>query len=425
MPRDFFSPSIFSFQSQFTPPLHTPPLRTPFGPISGTAADESWTLDAAAPAGRYTLSGGDGTDSVTLNFRPLDAVVSGDMDFDPMTLDITEFTSCNGIELVLSSDLEFVRILTGNYANSVGSNDWTFRVEMIGGSANDAFWSGDGDDLVRCGAGDDQVMSAYGNDTIGGGAGDDSLYSGFGDDSVFGGDGNDLMQGHDGADTLSGGLGDDSIDCGTGDDLGAGKDGADTILGGDGLDQLLGGDGADSIDGGNDADDLKGGGDGDTLLGGAGDDTVFGGAGADSISGDDGIDSLIGGDGIDTLSGGAGDDILFGGQGDDILTGGSGADRFVFGQMGVGGTDQITDYVLGDNDVLVYNGTGVGGMPVIPFDFVATEEILTGYGSDMIADTVIRFGPDNTVVWVLTDTNGLWGVWIETDPSNVFPIPVF
>ncbi|PYF07134.1 hemolysin type calcium-binding protein [Rhodobacter viridis] len=396
-------PALFP---SFGAPLHSAPLRNSFADIAGTVADETWRLSHLDTTGRFTLSGGGGTDTLTLDFRSLHAVATLEADFDPMTLHPTEYLSCGGVELVLADDFDLVRIRTGDLGNSLGSNSWTFRVEMFGGSGNDQFWSGDGDDLLRAGAGDDMVMSANGNDMINVGDGNDTVYAGFGDDSVRGGDGADSILGHGGADDLRAGAGDDTVDGGADNDLVYGLAGADSITGGDGADYLGGGAGADTIDGGTGAD------------------TLIGAAGSDSLSGGDDADQINGGDDVDTLLGGAGNDTLFGGAGDDILTGGTGTDRFVFGQMGVDGTDQITDYVFTDNDVLVYNGTGIAGAAVSPFDFVATEEILPGSGSDMVADTVIRFGPDNTVVWVLTDTTGLGGVIIETDPGNVFPIPI-
>ena len=69
---------------------------------------------------------------------------------------------------------------------------------------------------------------------------------------------------------------------------------------------------------------------------------------ADEIYGYEGHDYLVGGLGNDTLVGGAGNDILVGGGGDDILTGSQGRDRFNLYYSG-GGTDIITDFVIGED----------------------------------------------------------------------------
>ncbi|BAZ11403.1 hypothetical protein NIES4071_32290 [Calothrix sp. NIES-4071] len=80
------------------------------------------------------------------------------------------------------------------------------------------------------------------------------------------------------------------------------------------------------------------------------DNWVRGGDGVDVFLGGSGHDIFFGGLGDDRLSGGAGDDILIGGAGNNILSGGSGRDRFV---LEGGGTDQILDFALGEDTVVL------------------------------------------------------------------------
>lgn len=411
MSRDFRSAPLFTVSAQLSAPLHAPVLRTPFGTISGTADDETWEMNRLGATGRYTLSGGDGNDALTLNFRSLGAAVAFDTEMDMMDpfAPILEVVSCAGVELVLSDDIEFMRFVMGNHANVLGSNDWSFRVEMIGAASADQFWSGDGDDLLRTGAGDDMVMSADGADTITAGAGNDTVYAGAGDDSLRGGEGADSLLGHTGADQIWCGSGNDTVDAGADDDLVYGLAGSDSITGGDGADQLMGGADADWIDGGAGADSLLGGTDADTILGGAGADTIIGATGADSLSGGDDadeinggadLDTLLGEAGNDTLYGGAGDDILSGGLDNDILTGGIGADTFVFSNaMMELQFDQILDYVAADGDVIEITN------PMTHHGFLMVSSgIIPGFGSDMIADVEIRDMMTMNIVCILTDT---------------------
>jgi YD repeat-containing protein len=60
---------------------------------------------------------------------------------------------------------------------------------------------------------------------------------------------------------------------------------------------------------------------------------------------------LIGDSGVDILVGGRGDDILIGNNGNDTMTGDSGADVFIWSE-GESGTDIITDFDIGEKDVL-------------------------------------------------------------------------
>ncbi|MEM7237283.1 MAG: hypothetical protein AAF501_05600 [Pseudomonadota bacterium] len=87
-----------------------------------------------------------------------------------------------------------------------------------------------------------------------------------------------------------------------------------------------------------------------------------------------GDDVLKGGWGNDEMFGGGGDDILKGGKGDDINTGGAGEDKFLFGKYH--GTDTITDFELGVDDIVLY-----------------------GYGSSYDSLTITQSGDDTEVVF--------------------------
>jgi len=129
----------------------------------------------------------------------------------------------------------------------------------------------------------------------------------------------------------------------------------------------------------------------DTVTGTKNNDVVTGGDGNDTLTGNKGDDTLTGGVGNDTISGGAGADSITGGAGADTITNGAGVDINFFVTSG-GGIDTITDFttnstasddrisinidagntdgdaanilekasggqLVGDNDVLVITGT--------------------------------------------------------------------
>src|SRR3546814_2370952 len=123
-------------------------------------------------------------------------------------------------------------------------------------------------------------------------------------------------------------------------------------LGKGGNDNIDGNDGDDTLDGGSGNDDLDGNSGADLVYGGAGDDTIDGGSNGDVLFGDDGNDDLDGDSSGDILYGGAGNDTLDGGRGHDELTGGACADTFVFDHGSSSGDDVITDFDLGEGDVL-------------------------------------------------------------------------
>ena len=80
-----------------------------------------------------------------------------------------------------------------------------------------------------------------------------------------------------------------------------------------------------------------------------------------NVTGTEAADTINGGIHDDTLSGFGGSDILNGGAGADTMTGGAAADTFIF-VAGQGDGDNVTDFsgVIGDGDVLVFQGYGDG-----------------------------------------------------------------
>lgn len=140
----------------------------------------------------------------------------------------------------------------------------------------------------------------------------------------------------------------------------------------------------DTLNGDYSANTLSGLGGNDVIRGGSGDDVLDGGNGDDRIEGWADDDMLTGGNGIDTLLGDAGNDVLAGGRGADILTGGSGADRFDFSRIDSSGADTITDFVSGEDLLVLAMGAFVRNERQGDFNFdgaVDTRLMLSKGGS--------------------------------------------
>lgn len=286
--------------------------------------------------------------------------------------------------------------LTGSRGNDILSSDEGHDTIDAGGGhdevwsygGNDLIYGGWGHDLIWAGADDDTVWAAGGDDTIYGGSGDDTLGGGDGEDMLWGGDGNDLQFGDLENDTLGGAAGNDTLWAGGGNDLIFGDLGNDEMGGGLGADRVWAGPGDDLIYGGEGWDSLGGGTGDDTIWADAGNDLAFGGDGNDLIAGSLGADTIWAGAGQDTLYGGAdndmmgggeGRDTLFGGQGNDTLSGGAEADMFVFARDD--GTDRITDFTPGQDQIRIVNGPA--GFRALSLNATA-EGVWVGYGSGTI-----------------------------------------
>ena len=239
----------------------------------------------------------------------------------------------------------------------------------VGLGGSDTIAGGSGDDVIAgdalvLGVGTAEVTGQGGDDSISGGAGNDLIYGDAnlmgaeltgGDDTLLGGEGNDTIFGNGGDDVLDGGADDDTLVGGSGNDLLAGDEGDDVLDGELGNDNLLGGLGEDFISGGLGEDFLFGGSDGDFLFGGSGNDTLVGGAGAD------------------------------------ILVGGQDADSFGFGGALPGETDTVTDFSLGEGDVLDFSDLllGVGandGLTLGDYLEVSWDGLNTTIGIDVNGD---------------------------------------
>ena len=181
--------------------------------------------------------------------------------------------------------------------------------------------------------------------------------------------------------------------------------------------------------------------DAEFVTGGGGDDLFDGGAGNDSISGYIGDDTLLGGDGADTISaydgadsvdGGAGDDIIWGDKGDDTLTGGTGEDTFGFSNGF--GSDTITDFDLGDDDLDGFTNDQLDltflnddeGNPVNISDVVVSDD---GFGNAMLSfpngETIVLSGiapsavSDGSVLHSMGVPCFVSGTLIETPDGEV------
>ena len=109
-----------------------------------------------------------------------------------------------------------------------------------------------------------------------------------------------------------------------------------------------------------------------------------GNANANQLMGNKGDNGLSGMDGNDRLFGGQGFDTLTGGAGDDVLGGGSAADVFIFADGF--GTDQITDFLLADSDILRLDDAIWGGAAK------TAAEVLTEFSSVVGGNLVLNFG---------------------------------
>jgi len=233
-----------------------------------------------------------------------------------------------------------VQASSGPAPVSIDASAFTGPVTLLGGSGNDSFTGGVGDDFLQ---GND------GSDTLNGGDGNDNMGGGFGIDFLIGGAGNDTMGGNDGADTLDGGIGIDLLkDSASGEttvsdteykvdgiaDALAGIEEAEANASGEVVEVSIdaqGFSGPVTLVGGSGNDTLIGAADGDSLSGGEGDDILEGMAGNDTINGGDGADILLGKSGNDVLRGDGGRDFLIGGAGSDTLRGGPAQDILVGG----------------------------------------------------------------------------------------------
>ncbi|MEP4886784.1 MAG: calcium-binding protein, partial [Alphaproteobacteria bacterium] len=250
--------------------------------------DAAWDDDANAgtdPASTNKISGGAGSDVITVTMASLGFAIALDADGASETPE-------DGNDNVT---------LAGLYESSL----------ITLGGGNDVFAGASG---LR---GDDVVYGGSGNDNIRGRRDEDILYGGDGNDRLRGDNENDQLYGGAGVDRLQGGNQNDYLDGGAG---------ADRLEGGNHDDILLFDPGAALLLGSETVYELE-----DTLVtGGSGTDTLQGSTGADLI---DFNDTRLVND-IEIVRAGAGDDyiigrldtsladqfLVFGGEGDDLVS---------------------------------------------------------------------------------------------------------
>jgi Ca2+-binding RTX toxin-like protein len=346
----------------------------------------------------WDVQGGDGMDTLLLNYAALDTESPGtSISFDG-TSGGYAFVSVNRP----GAFADFVGVWAFERYSVTGTAQGDF---LRGGGDGDRFRGQDGDDTLSGGGGRDTLIGGKGNDyltgnldtgsLLSGGAGDDTINVWRLDDTIAGGVGSDRLQvelwdsrdgvtidlvagmpGWTGIEIVNGTLSQQDdvfrtarvtgpIDASGGIDLLAfdySRSGADRVVFRFGLLEVTQGgitgqlmlSGFDRFDlrGSSGADSLIGDELGDTLQGLAGDDWLGGRAGHDHLQGGAGRDTLFGGADDDTLDGGTGSDTLEGSIGNDVLAGGLGRDTFWFRGPNLG-NDIITDFEAGLDRIVI------------------------------------------------------------------------
>jgi Ca2+-binding RTX toxin-like protein len=356
--------------------------------------------------GNDLLDGGDGTFD-TATYQGFTNNVNASLETNKATFFGGSGTFI-GIENLIGGNNQDV--LTGNGGNNQidggpGGDDISGRAgndRLLGGAGfdilrgelgNDNLFGGNDNDVLEGGDGGDQLSGDKGNDTMIGGSGNDGFF-------WVDGDGSDLIQGGDGRDNL-GFIG--SIE--QGDNLELTQSGSDVVLrrtnlvpitltnqsiesfssiNGDGGDDVLnirnlgvasgvlsiqftGGEGNDAMisnnvspninaGGGNGNDFLEGGNANDTLLGDRGNDIMLARNGDDRIVGAEStnlgrgeIDILVGGPGRDTF-------VLDNFYNDGNIIADGDAVNFVNGFDGTGDFARISDFIVGEGDLIQLSG---------------------------------------------------------------------
>ncbi len=368
-------------------------------------------------AGRFTISGADGTDHA-----------SG--------IEVFRFADGDRTTFEIASKLPsaFADWLVGSAADDqIAALAGDDTAEGLDGK--DLLDGGDGSDLLRGGSGEDKLQGAAGADTLDGGTDKDELAGGLGNDLYILDHAEDVVieTENEGFDTIRvatshtliwewvegvelAGSGNFALTGGFRANLLVGNAGANTLDGAEGADTLTGGAGNDTYL--VDASDLvvetaDGGFDtvrsaatttlgafleallltGTASIGGTGNaeaNRLTGNGGANLLAVLDGADTLDGAGGADTLRGGEGDDLLLGGAGNDLLEGSAGVDVAVLSGL-------RASYAVGLSGGLLLL-TGADGadrlaeVEVVRFadGDVATADLLAGLPSD--ADDTVSGG---------------------------------
>ena len=161
-------------------------------------------IDAASLASTDTLTGGSGSDVLTITFASNSLAASAIANVTGFET-IKTGDNVTGSSLVLSDKNTVSSSITVNAASHTST---TFTLDAsaeddstlvyVGGAgsttAGDTVTGTTGADTITGGAGNDSLMGAAGNDSIVGGAGADTIYGGLGADWMTGGTGADVFQ---------------------------------------------------------------------------------------------------------------------------------------------------------------------------------------------------------------------------------------
>ena len=236
--------------------------------------------------------------------------------------------------LASSGDLTFFASAGSGTVAAGGGGD---RIVLM--SSDKGGWS------INTGNGNDVVLAQNtGNDTINAGGGDNSITLGSGSDLVLS-TGDDTVTAGDGQETISAtGKTSDLIYGGSSSLFFVTNQGSATVFGGTGSDTFFGGKGTDLVYGGTGGNNL--------LFAGTGSATLFGGGDGDQLfGGGTQAQALHAGAGNETLFGGSGGDTFFGSAGSTQMFGFSGSNTYVFTNGQAGGTDTITGFTSGRDQI--------------------------------------------------------------------------
>ena len=292
---------------------------------------------------------------------------------------------------------QYIEAIEAQGSNNIDLTGNTLNNVLIGNTGNNVLTGGEGIDVLIGGDGNDQLLGGLGRDQLVGGKGDDIYEVDSRSDRVIEG----LDEGYDVVNSsidyvLAANI-EKLILTGQANIAGGGNSLDNHIVGNSGNNLINGGLGADIMEGGAGDDIYIIGSLGDVIIDISGNDTIRSTIDLtlqpDIENGDllGLLDLNINGNSISNfLSGNSGDNLIDGMGGADVLTGGRGEDGFI-ASVNDGSFDTITDFVSGE-DLLLVDALAFGLFnPVIPSDefsgYLTTDQIgkITGGVSDNAA----------------------------------------